>query len=53
MLFAKIDAGTQLTASSFEAYDLQEFFASNPYADKVAADGAEDALIGSGLAMFF
>jgi len=53
VLFAKVDAGTQLTASSFEAYDLQEFFASNPYADKVAADGAEDALIGSGLAMFF
>ena len=53
VLFAKVDAGTQLTASSFEAYDLQQFSASNPYADKLSTHTTEDALMGSDMGMFF
>lgn len=53
VLFAKVDAGTQLTASSFEAYDLQQFFATNSYADKPSLHSTEDALMGSDMGMFF
>lgn len=53
VLFAKVDAGTQLTASNFEAYYFQQYSASNPYTDKMSANGMADALMGSDMGVFF